>query len=255
MNITVDLNCDMGEVFGAHPSGNDEQLMTHITSANIACGFHSGDFSVMHRTVQLAIKHNVSVGAHPSLPDLQGFGRRNMNVTPAEVYDMMLYQVGSLHAFVVANHIKLHHVKPHGALYNMAAKDRKLADAIVDAIIAFDPSLILYGLAKSEMIEAAKSRKLPFCEEVFADRTYQPDGSLTPRNQPNALIEDVNESLNQVMRMVTTRSVSTPEGKSIPLEPGTICIHGDGAHAVDFALTIHNKLKAAGVNLASPKAS
>lgn len=252
MNITFDLNCDMGESFGAPASPNDAELMKYITSANIACGFHSGDFTLMHQTVKLAIKHNVAIGAHPSLPDLQGFGRRTMSVTPSEVFEMMLYQLGALHAFTKINNAKLHHVKPHGALYNMAAKDRKLADAVVEAIIAFDPSLILYGLAGSELIKAAYSRKLKYSEEVFADRTYQSDGSLTPRSNRDALIENTSDALKHVLRMVTEKKVTTLQGEDISIEPGTICIHGDGAHAVEFAQCIYNELKKAGVKLAAP---
>lgn len=255
MNTSVDLNCDMGEAFGQHDAGLDAELMKYITSANIACGFHAGDFTVMQRTVLLAVNHGVAIGAHPSLPDLQGFGRRTMQVTPGEVYEMMLYQIGALHAFTTAHHKELHHVKPHGALYNMAAKDRKLADAIVQAIIDFNPKLILYGLAKSAMIEAARSSDLSFCEEVFADRTYQDDGSLTPRNKSGALIEDKNDALAQVIRMIETQSVTTVQGKSIGIVPGTICIHGDGDHAVEFAQAIHQKLKTYGVQLVAPQGS
>jgi UPF0271 protein len=252
MNMTVDLNCDMGESFGMPAPATDVELMKYITSANIACGFHSGDFAVMQQTVLLAIENNVAIGAHPSLPDLQGFGRRVMAVTPSEVYEMVLYQMGSLYAFVKANDTTLHHVKPHGALYNMAAKDRKLADAVADAIVAFDSSLILYGLAGSELIHAARSKNLSYCEEVFADRTYQNDGSLTPRTQSNALIENSNDALIQVLRMVKERKVTSLQGQEITIEPGTICIHGDGAHAVEFAQSIHNALTQAGVRLAAP---
>jgi UPF0271 protein len=252
MKIAVDLNCDMGEAFGAHTSGNDEVLIKYITSANIACGFHAGDFSVMQQTVQLAIRNKVSIGAHPSLPDLQGFGRRNMNVTPNEVYELTLYQIGALNAFTVANNATLHHVKPHGSLYNMAAKDRKLADAIVRASIDFNPKLILYGLANSELIESAKQQKLAYCEEVFADRTYQADGTLTPRNQEGALIESAEAAIDQVLRMIESKTVSTKHGVIIPINPDTICIHGDGSHATEFAQAIHQKLKAQGVQMVSP---
>ncbi len=252
MSLIVDLNCDMGESFGAPSSPTDAALMKYITSANVACGFHSGDFSVMQQTVLLAIKNNVAIGAHPSLPDLQGFGRRTMAVTVNEVYEMMLYQMGALQAFTKANHARLHHVKPHGALYNMAAKDLKLADAIVDAIIAFDSTLILYGLAGSAMIQSARSKKLKYSEEVFADRTYQSDGSLTPRSQKSALIENTNDALSQVLRMMEEKKVTTLQGEDIAIEPGTICIHGDGAHAVEFAQAIHTSLKNAGIKLAAP---
>jgi UPF0271 protein len=252
MKTTVDLNCDMGESFGAQASGNDEVLMKYITSANVACGFHAGDFTVMNHTVMLAVKHKVAIGAHPSLPDLQGFGRRNMTVTPNEVYEMTLYQLGALNAFVVASHAELHHIKPHGALYNMAAKDRKLADAIVKAAIDFSPKLILYGLANSELIEAARQQKLAYCEEVFADRTYQADGSLTPRSHEGAMIESTDEAIEQVIRMIEHKTVTTKHGTVIPINPGTVCIHGDGIHAAEFAQSIHTRLKTMGVTLASP---
>jgi 5-oxoprolinase (ATP-hydrolysing) subunit A len=252
MKIAVDLNCDMGESFGAYTSGNDEVLMKYITSANIACGFHGGDFTVMHQTVLLAIRSKVSIGAHPSLPDLQGFGRRPMNVTANEVYEMILYQVGALNAFATANNAALHHIKPHGALYNMAARDRKLADAIVKAALDFNPKLILYGLANSELIEAARNQKLAYCEEVFADRTYQADGSLTPRNQEGALIESTEEAIEQVLRMIESKTVSTRLGSIIPINADTICIHGDGSRAAEFAQAIHQKLKAQGIQLAAP---
>jgi UPF0271 protein len=202
--------------------------------------------------VLLAIKNKVSIGAHPSLPDLQGFGRRSMNVTPNEVYEMILYQVGALSAFATANNATLHHIKPHGALYNMAAKDRKLADAIVKAALDFNPKLILYGLANSELVEAARHQKLACCEEVFADRTYQADGSLTPRNQEGAMIESAEEAIEQVLRMIESKTVSTRHGSIIPINPDTICIHGDGSHAAEFAQAIHQKLKAQGVQLAAP---
>jgi UPF0271 protein len=254
MKIAVDLNCDMGESFGALTSGNDEVLMKYVTSANIACGFHAGDFTVMKQTVMLALKNKVSIGAHPSFPDLQGFGRRNMNVTPNEVYEMTLYQLGALHAFVVASNTELHHIKPHGALYNMAARDRKMADAIVKAAIDFNPKLILYGSANSELIEAAKQAKLSYCEEVFADRTYQADGSLTPRNQEGAMIESTEAAIDQVVGMIENKTVSTKHGTIIPVTPGTICIHGDGNHATEFAQAINSKLKAMGVQLTAPSA-
>lgn len=252
MNISIDLNCDMGEAFGQHDTGQDGELMKYITSANIACGFHAGDFSVMHRTLALALRHGVAIGAHPSLPDLQGFGRRTMSVTPQEVYEMTLYQVGALHALAAAQGAALHHVKPHGALYNMAAKDRKLADAIVQAIADFDPSLFLYGLAGSALVHSARDKGLPCSEEVFADRTYQPDGSLTPRTQPGALIENIDNAVNQVVQMVGTQTVTAVNGARVPLAPGTICLHGDGPHAVIFAQSIHHALKTNGIRLTAP---
>lgn len=238
---SIDLNCDMGERFGVCQLGNDEGIMPFISSASIACGFHAGDPGVMKKTVRLAIEYGVAIGAHPGLPDLQGFGRRNMNISDEEAYDMVLYQIGALKAFVEAEGAVLHHVKPHGALYNMAAGKASLADAIVEAIIAVSPQLVLYGLAESELIAAAQRSCLPFAREVFADRTYQSDGTLTPRHLPGALIHDHGQAVAQAMRMIA-------EDKA-----DTICIHGDGSHAIEFAAAIYHQLKLEGISVLSPK--
>ncbi|WDF56762.1 LamB/YcsF family protein [Mucilaginibacter sp. KACC 22063] len=250
---TIDLNCDMGEAFGNYPMPNDEILMDYITSANIACGYHAGDPEVMQHTVAMAIKKNVAIGAHPGLPDLQGFGRRELRITANEAYQMTVYQIGALYGFVKAAGGKLHHVKAHGALYNMAAKDAALARAIVQAVHDFDASLILYALAGSEMIAAAKTMGLASASEVFADRTYQDDGSLTPRSQGNALITDEQQSVAQVLRMVKQQEVLTVSNKSISLRAETLCLHGDGAHAVEFARMISQKLKDEGVMVKAPQ--
>ena len=249
---SIDLNCDMGEAFGNYPMPNDDTLMDYITSANIACGFHAGDPDVMQHTVAMAIKKGVAIGAHPGLPDLQGFGRREMKISANEAYQMTLYQIGALYGFVKAAHGKLHHVKAHGALYNMAAKDTALAKAIVEAVHDFDPSLILYALAGSEMVAAAKKIGIRTASEVFADRTYQDDGSLTPRTQNNALITDEQQSIDQVMLMVKQQQVISVNKRSIPLSAETLCLHGDGAHAVDFAKTISAKLKSEGITIKAP---
>src|ERR1700709_2149866 len=196
---SIDLNCDMGEAFGNYPMPNDDRLMDYITSANIACGFHAGDPEVMQHTVSMAIKKGVAIGAHPGLPDLQGFGRREMQVSAKEVYQMVLYQVGALYGFVKAADGKLNHVKAHGALYNMAGRDPVLARAIVDAVHDFDPGLILFALAGSAMVVVPKKAGLAYASEVFADRTYQDDGSLTPRTHPDALITNDAQSLKQVL--------------------------------------------------------
>lgn len=201
--LRIDINCDMGEGFGAWSMGNDIELLDHVSSANIACGFHAGDPSTMRRVVAAALHRGVRVGAHPGLPDLQGFGRRVMQVSPAEVYAMVVYQVGALGAFAKAAGGALSHVKAHGALYNMAAKDRALADAIARAVHEVDPRLVLFGLAGSEMIRAAEALGLPVAAEVFADRSYQDDGSLSPRGQPGALIEDADVAAAQVLQMVS----------------------------------------------------
>ncbi len=244
---SIDLNCDMGEAFGNYPMPNDDILMDYITSANIACGFHAGDPEVMQHTVAMAVKKKVAIGAHPGLPDLQGFGRRDMKITPNEAYQMVLYQIGALSGFVKAAEGKLHHVKAHGALYNMAAKDVSLSRAIVQAVHDFDPTLILYGLAGSEMISAAKQVGITTAAEVFADRTYQDDGSLTPRAQVNALITNEQQAIDQVIMMVKHQQVISVNKKAVSLSAETLCLHGDGTHAVEFAKLINTKLKNEGI--------
>ncbi|MDJ1486374.1 5-oxoprolinase subunit PxpA [Cytophagaceae bacterium YF14B1] len=238
---SIDLNCDMGESFGPWKMGNDLQILDYVSSVNIACGFHAGDADTMQKTVAVAIEKNIAIGAHPGFPDLQGFGRRNMQLSPEEVYNIVLYQIGALAAFVKVAGGRLHHVKPHGALYNMAAKDSSLSTAITQAVKDFDPSLIVYGLSGSFLISESQKLGLKTASEVFADRTYQQDGSLTPRNQPFALIEDTTKSLEQVLKMVKEQQVVTPANIPVPIQADTICIHGDGKYAVDFAKAI-NKL-------------
>jgi len=248
----IDLNCDMGEAFGNYPMPNDDILMDYISSANIACGFHAGDPEVMQHTVKMAIKKGVAIGAHPGLPDLQGFGRREMKISANEAYQMTLYQIGALYGFVKAAGGKLHHVKAHGALYNMAAKDAALAKAIVEAIHDFDSTLILYALAGSEMVEVAKKTGLVTASEIFADCTYQDDGSLTPRTQRNALITDEQQSIAQVLMMVKQQQVVSVNKKNIPLKAETLCLHGDGLHAVEFAKMIRLKLQSEGITIKAP---
>jgi len=249
---TIDLNCDMGEAFGNYPMPNDEALLNYISSASIACGFHAGDPNVMQNTVSAAIKKGVSVGAHPGLPDLQGFGRREMQISAKEAYQMVLYQIGALYGFVKAAGGRLNHVKAHGALYNMAARDTVLARAIVDAVHDFDPGLILFALAGSEMVIAAKKSGLACASEVFADRTYQDNGSLTPRKQSNALITDEDQSLKQVLMMINNQQVVSANQKVIPLTADTLCLHGDGLHAVEFAKTINETLINDGITIKAP---
>ena len=248
---TLDLNCDMGEGFGAYKMGNDIEILDHVTSANIACGFHAGDPPTMRRIVAAAISKGVAIGAHPGLPDLQGFGRRNMQISPAEAYAMVVYQVGALAGFAQAAGGRLNHVKPHGALYNMAAKDRQLADAIAQAVFDFDPGLVFFGLAGSEMINAARDLGLRSASEVFADRSYQDDGSLSPRGQAGALIEDADQSLSQVRQMLTG-SVRAVSGLDVEVRADTLCLHGDQAGALDFARHIRSALTADGVTLQAP---
>jgi UPF0271 protein len=247
--FTVDINCDLGESFGAYKLGNDEAILPYVTSANIACGFHAGDPSVMKKTVQLALKHNVAIGAHPGFPDLVGFGRRDMAVSPEEVYDMVVYQIGALSAFVQVQGAQLHHVKPHGALYNMAAVNAGLAQAIAEAVYHVHPKAILYGLAGSELIKTGKKIGLVVAQEVFADRTYQSDGTLTSRKQPNALITNQQEAVAQVLRMVKEGKVRSQQGTDVQIQANTICLHGDGAHALEFAKVLHQILTQEGITL------
>lgn len=247
----IDLNCDLGESFGVYTLGNDEEILKIITSANIACGFHAGDPSTMRKTVELALKNNVTVGAHPGFPDLEGFGRRNMDLSSQEVYDLMVYQIGALQGFVKAVGGTMQHVKPHGALYNMAAKKYELAQAVAEAVYQVDPELILFGLAGSEMIKAGKKIGLRTASEVFADRTYQIDGLLTPRCEANAVIIEENAAIDQVIRMVKEGKVLSQQGADIPIQADTVCIHGDGAHALSFAQKIRQTLESEGIVLRS----
>jgi 5-oxoprolinase (ATP-hydrolysing) subunit A len=244
---SIDLNCDLGESFGAYQMGADEQILPYISSANIACGFHAGDPSVMRKTVRLALQNKVAIGAHPGLPDLAGFGRRSMAISPEEAFDIIVYQVGALWAFVQAEGGALHHVKPHGALYNMAAVNPKLAEAIAEAIYKINPQLILYGLAGSELIKAGKKLGLQTAQEVFADRTYQSDGTLTPRTLPQALLTDPEQAAKQVIGMVKERKVKALSGEEIPIQADTVCIHGDGPYAVAFVHTIREFLNKEGI--------
>jgi 5-oxoprolinase (ATP-hydrolysing) subunit A len=239
---TLDLNCDAGESTHSKKIGNDAELFQYVTSVNIACGLHGGDAQVMYETVEMALKNDLTIGAHPSFDDREGFGRREMHLSDKEIYDTIIYQLNELSAVIEAQHGKLHHVKPHGALYNMAAKNKNMADAIAKAIFDFDKSLILLGLSGSELINAAKELSLHFVNEVFADRTYTDDGNLTSRKEKNALITDVNQSLEQVLMMVNEKKVKTISGKMISIEADTLCIHGDGEHAVEFAKAIREKL-------------
>ncbi|WP_114238214.1 LamB/YcsF family protein [Dyella sp. C9] len=252
---TIDINCDLGESFGAWHMGDDAALLAVVSSANIACGFHAGDPDIMRRTVALAVQHGVAIGAHVSLPDLQGFGRREMAVTPAEAYAMTLYQIGALHAFAHAAGTRLHHVKPHGALYNMAARDARLAQSIAEAVRDFDASLWLFGLAGSELVDAGRNAGLQVASEAFADRGYRADGSLQPRKEPGALITESDEAIAQAMAMAREGRVRAVDGNIVELQADTLCVHGDGAHAVAFARNLHAALEAAGITIAAPGAN
>jgi UPF0271 protein len=251
MTAPIDLNCDMGESFGPWVLGRDEAVMDAVTSINVACGFHAGDPGVMRRTVRLAAQRGLAVGAHPGLPDLQGFGRRAMAVTASEVHAMVLYQVGALHAFTQAEGIRLAHVKPHGALYNMAAADASLARAIAQAVRDFDPALVLVGLAGSHLVVEAEALGLRAASEVFADRAYEADGMLTPRSLPGSMVEDEALAAARVLRMVTEGLVASRQGPDVPVRADTVCLHGDQPRAVEFARRLRADLEGAGVTVRS----
>lgn len=247
---TVDLNCDLGESFGAYKIGMDEKILSLVSSANIACGFHAGDPDVMERTVKLCAENGVMAGAHPGFPDLQGFGRRNLAVSPKEAKNMILYQIGALDAFCKSKGIVLQHVKPHGALYNMAAKDALLAEAICQGIYEYNPKLILLGLAGSVMLTEARKIGLPCASEVFADRAYEDDGSLVARSKPGAMISDENEAVRRVVGMIKNGTVESISGKSIRLCPDSVCVHGDSEKALLFVQKIRDTLEKEGVKIA-----
>ena len=254
MTKTIDLNCDMGESFGAWTMGEDADVLAHVSSANIACGFHAGDADTMRRTVELAVRAGVAIGAHVSLPDLQGFGRREMRVSADETYALTLYQIGALAGFARAAGTRLRHVKPHGALYNMAARDAALAAAIARAVRDFDAALILVGLAGSELPRAGERAGLAVAREAFADRRYESDGSLTPRREPDAVIEDVDAVVAQAIAIATRGAVTTRLGGTLSLRADTICVHGDRPDAGMFAQHLRTALDAAGIAVAAAHA-
>ncbi|MCF0150293.1 MAG: 5-oxoprolinase subunit PxpA [Firmicutes bacterium] len=245
----IDLNCDLGESFGNYKLGMDEAVLPFMSSANVACGFHASDPVVMEKTVELAALNNVAVGAHPGFPDLQGFGRRNMVMTPAEIKAITIYQIGALQAFCKAKGLALQHVKPHGALYNMAAKDRKMADAIVEAILAVDPSLIMLAPVTSQMYASAADHGLSAAREVFADRAYEEDGSLVARGKEGAMITDAQVAAKRVVRMIKEGKVTAITGKDIDIQADSVCIHGDGPSAIAFAKTITEVLHQEGIEI------
>jgi 5-oxoprolinase (ATP-hydrolysing) subunit A len=248
----IDLNADLGESFGAWRLGDDAAVMPWITSANIACGFHAGDPGTIHRTIALAVEHGVVIGAHPSLPDLQGFGRRDMRITPDDAYTLTLYQIGALHAFARAAGARLRHVKPHGALYNMAARDRTLAGAIARAVGDFDRDLILVGLAASALVDAGREIGLEVASEGFCDRRYRPDGSLVPRAEPGAVIESVDEAIAQALSIALQGRVVAAGGGTVEVRADSLCVHGDRADAGEFARRLREALRHAGVSVAAP---
>jgi UPF0271 protein len=249
---TIDLNCDLGESFGAYTMGDDAGVLPFVTSANVACGAHAGDPSVMRRTVAAALEHGVAIGAHPGFPDLAGFGRREMRISPQEAYDLVLYQVGALAAFATAAGTGLRHVKPHGALYNLACADAALAEPIARAVRDLDARLILFGLPGSELQRAAEGAGLRFAREAFADRGYAADGSLVRRGTPGAMIEDADEAVRRAVEIASEGRTRTADGAELRLEADTICIHGDRADAALFARTLREGLERSGVRVAAP---
>lgn len=247
--MKVDLNCDLGEAFGNYSFGGDEQIIPLITSANVACGFHAGDQHVMNQTIKRAKEHNIGIGAHPGLPDLQGFGRRNMDLSPDEIYDTVIYQLGALSGFCKIHNVKINHVKPHGALYQMGARDKDIAHAIAQAVYDFDESLYYVGLSNTLLISEAQKIGLKTASEVFADRRYEDDGQLVSRKADDALITDTKEAIAQVVKMVKSKSVITKNNREIDIEADTICVHGDGAHALEFVSEIKERLSKEGVSI------
>jgi UPF0271 protein len=245
--MRIDLNSDLGESFGPWPMGDDAALMDSITSANVACGFHAGDPGAMRATIALSREKNVAIGAHPGFQDLVGFGRREMKATASEVEDLVLYQLSALAGMASAQGVRLQHVKAHGALYNMACRDRVLADAIAKSVAGFDRSLILFGLPNSELLRAGKAAGLSTAAEVFADRAYDSDGSLTSRAKPGSVIHDASKVVERAVRMVRDRQVVAIDGSTIALEADTICLHGDTTGAAELAKAVREGLQSAGI--------
>ncbi|HYE84811.1 MAG TPA: 5-oxoprolinase subunit PxpA [Vicinamibacterales bacterium] len=247
--MRIDLNSDLGESFGPWPMGQDAALMDSISSANVACGFHAGDPATMRATLRLARAKRVAVGAHPGFPDLVGFGRREIKASAAEVEDLVLYQVAALAGMAAAEGLRLQHVKAHGALYNMACRDRALADAIARATAAIDRSLILFGLPNSELLRAGEAAGLQVAAEVFADRAYDPDGSLTARTTPGSVIHDTPAVVERAIKMVRDKVVVAVDGSAIALQADTICLHGDTPGAAEHAKAVRRGLEAAGIQI------
>jgi len=247
---TIDLNCDMGESYGAWKMGNDAEVMRYITSANIACGFHGGDPATIRKTVALALERGVAIGAHPSLPDRQGFGRRVMQIKPQEMYDLVVYQAGAVEAFARAAGARLHHVKCHGALYNMAATDEALSEAMVRAVK--DLGVMLYALSNSKNHAVAKKAGIPVAGEVFADRGYADDGTLAPRDLPGGLIEDPAQAVKQALAMIEQGYVTSLSGRRVPVAADTLCLHGDQPGAVAFARALRQAFSEKGISIAAP---
>lgn len=247
--LSVDLNCDLGESYGLFKIGNDEEVLKHITSANIACGFHAGDHNVMMETVKMAKAQGVKIGAHPGFPDIQGFGRRDMHLTQQEIYNLVVYQIGAIEAVAKACGTKVFHVKPHGALYNIAARDQRVADAIAQAVLDVNSDLVLFGLAGSKLVKAGVEKGLKVANEVFADRNYQPGGTLTPRSQSNAMIHDSEYAIERVIHMVKQGKVRAVDGSEIEMKADTICVHGDEPQTMVFVVKLKQALLDEGITV------
>ena len=247
MTARIDFNCDMGESFGSYKLGQDEEIIKYITSANVACGFHAGDPQWMRHTVNLAEEHGVAVGAHPSFPDLQGFGRRNMLLTSAEAKNDVMYQIGALKAFTKDH--RLQHVKPHGAMYNMSADGGDLAKAINEAVLEIDPEMILIVLAGSPWADLAREMGLRVATEAFADRALNPDGTLVSRSKPGSVIHDLDEVVERSLKMVTEGRATAVTGEEVAVQADTLCLHGDTPGAVEMARAVRNGLRDAGVEI------
>lgn len=253
MSFQIDINCDMGESFGNYVMGQDAEILNYVTSANIACGFHAGDPVVMAKTVRLAVERGVAIGAHPSYPDLQGFGRRKMDMTPDEIEAMIIYQIGALDGFARANGTHLTHVKAHGMLYNVAAVEPAVAQAYARAVARYNPELAFVCLATSPMIiEEGRKAGLRVVREAFADRAYNPDGSLVNRRLPGSMITDPAASVEQVIKLVTQGEVVAHDGTVLKLEADTVCVHGDGPTAPAIARALRERLQEAGIRVAVP---
>jgi UPF0271 protein len=247
--MEIDLNADLGE-----GCGSDEALLDLVSSANIACGWHAGGASAMRECVRWAVEKGVAIGAHPSFNDPENFGRKEMDIPASDIYAGVLYQLGALAAIARAEGGRIAHVKPHGALYNQAAKDRTIADAIVSAVHDFDPSLLIFGLANSGLVDATRRAGMEAIEEVFADRGYRSDGSLVPRKDPGALLDDEEAVLERTLRMAKEQRVQAISGEWVPINAQTVCLHGDGAHALAFARRIRGALEGAGIEVRAARA-
>lgn len=245
--LSIDLNCDMGESYGVYTLGYDEQAMPYVTSINVACGFHASDPSNMLKTVKLAKKYGIAIGAHPAFPDLVGFGRRYMASSPDEIKADVMYQIGALWALCKSEGVTLQHVKVHGALYNAAEKDLTVGIAIAEAIKAVDENLYMVCLGKSVMVKAAQTVGIPYVEEAFADRAYTPEGTLVSRKQAGAVIHDVNEVAQRVLSMVKNKVVTGIDGSSVPIQAQTVCVHGDTPGAINMIKTIREMLEEQGI--------